>query len=1505
MGGFTLNRRQQLCWLLIVVLFILSGCGEGVINTQTPNVVIPENFKSAAVGEDFILLNWSPVGGADSYRIYHTTNAFADPFKEGKIIPVESPTVSYRHSLLTANTVYRYVITSIVNNAESAPSLPVLEVSTLGVPPNVPQNVKVEALDQAVKITWLMKKGETYNLYWDTEASITRLSPTTKKIEDVSSPYTHDKDDSDAPLVNGTAYYYLMEAVNEYGTSGATNRNSAKPRGQNAPIAPANFSAEGLNGQVRLTWDSSQGAVSYKIYWSSAATIDINSHPAERTITVTGTEYLHEDLVNNLTFYYVVTAVATETIESNPSEIKSAIPSANAIPTSPFDVKAVPGDGKVMITWRGPATATYTLYWSTEPEVSSKSPNIFTNATSPFTHEPVANDVTYYYVLTATVAGGISRDSELDSAKPYEGAVVRPDPPTNFKAVPGDSLIKLTWDVAVGATRYNIYWSLTPDFIINQQTNVILVGILEHSHLQLSNGVTYYYRLSALNDAGESDHTEEISASPRASTVTGDSLRGGRLYVQWWEENGASQPQTDHVLWEDRAKFIDKYINEKTGAATWSCQTCHGWDYKGASGNSGPMSRDYTGFPGLILAAQNKSIDDISAFIRAGETSGGKSHGFIDVLSEADISDLSLFVKEAVNDPGYSWSGDLTAGESIYTTPIENNAGAGCDASGCHAGDSEAVANVALYDADRFLHIVRFGLPEVMMGGLDLNEAKNVLAYTWKSLVVGNVENNFSIGDLQSFNSTADIASGGSLYDRWWTLIDYDNKAAGGQPPVPQGGHPLWVSPNDIIAGAETWRCKECHGWDYRGVDGQYGAGNHFSGVKGIIATDANPTMKYNGASQLYEFLRSGGEDGLHAYSSLFDDKYIYQLVQFIETIRQEATQGQAPHNLINDQTGEPFSYDIALGKLYYEDNNMGRCARSSCHKKDGKRFPFKDRDPDRGEIQLVDTTAKLNPWEFLHRIRYGFVQASDVRRMKGVIEYIPEEIKTLESSINILAYSQTDLLPNIARGGRLYDTWWKENADEAPVGEHPLWPTSNATQGTETWRCSSCHGWDYKGNQGVLADSGHPLFTDIKGVLDLTMAPESIVDFLLDGTVNNPSDHALNSYMKRQDISDISEFLTNGEQQGVADIQAAIEAGNAQLGQDIYQGITPGNCVNCHGAQGTSISNVDVSQVAKQTPHQLAHTVRFGQPGSLMVPSITRFTGLSPEEAGHVLAFVKTLSGGVVVPPVIEPPPGTSTYSYATANVERGGRLYDTWWMEMQTSDASVQPPSSINPFWDQRDKLNIADPANPAQDTWRCITCHAWNYKGIEFYPTDRDVDNLIYKLQLRQGQMTSPEELQEFIFNWIKNGSREIHNFGSEKSGLPSILGERELWDLTRFIIEGTLDTANFIYRTTGELVPLFVDANNGKSLYEGKKEASVNCLSCHGADGRTLPSGAVQAELDIFAVAKQNPWRFLHKVRFSQPGSSMPAIIGIGVLNDADVRDITGYAQKVFDIRGVLP
>ena len=48
--------------------------------------------------------------------------------------------------------------------------------------------------------------------------------------------------------------------------------------------------------------------------------------------------------------------------------------------------------------------------------------------------------------------------------------------------------------------------------------------------------------------------------------------------------------------------------------------------------------------------------------------------------------------------------------------------------------------------------------------------------------------------------------------------------------PAPSGDHPMWARRPDAEAnsrsGADTWRCKECHGWDYKGKDGAYAKGS-------------------------------------------------------------------------------------------------------------------------------------------------------------------------------------------------------------------------------------------------------------------------------------------------------------------------------------------------------------------------------------------------------------------------------------------------------------------------------------------------------------------------------------------------------------------------------------------------------------------------------------------------------------------------------------------------------
>jgi len=77
--------------------------------------------------------------------------------------------------------------------------------------------------------------------------------------------------------------------------------------------------------------------------------------------------------------------------------------------------------------------------------------------------------------------------------------------------------------------------------------------------------------------------------------------------------------------------------------------------------------------------------------------------------------------------------------------------------------------------------------------------------------------------------NSADIVKGGKLYDKWW-------KVNGGTEPTTDF-NPVWASQTtNTRSGADTWRCKECHGWDYVGNLGRYSSGSHFTGFAGVFS---------------------------------------------------------------------------------------------------------------------------------------------------------------------------------------------------------------------------------------------------------------------------------------------------------------------------------------------------------------------------------------------------------------------------------------------------------------------------------------------------------------------------------------------------------------------------------------------------------------------------------------------------------------------------------------------
>lgn len=201
---------------------------------------------------------------------------------------------------------------------------------------------------------------------------------------------------------------------------------------------------------------------------------------------------------------------------------------------------------------------------------------------------------------------------------------------------------------------------------------------------------------------------------------------------------------------------------------------------------------------------------------------------------------------------------------------------------------------------------------------------------------------------------------GGQLYDKWFAVMPNAKK--------PTTTHTSYRGDNR--KGNTTWRCKECHGWDYKGVNGAYSKGSHHSGIKGVDA--------YAGKS-LREIIKIITND-THALKNILGKKEINALALFI-------SKGQIDSfGFIDMKTKKVTGDKIAGGKLF-----NGICA--GCHGVDGKMINFKEAPK---EVYVGDTTRN-NPWETLHKIRFG--HPGSVMTSLFVLP--------MQSQVNILSYIQ------------------------------------------------------------------------------------------------------------------------------------------------------------------------------------------------------------------------------------------------------------------------------------------------------------------------------------------------------------------------------------------------------------------------------------------------------------------------------------------------------------------
>lgn len=233
------------------------------------------------------------------------------------------------------------------------------------------------------------------------------------------------------------------------------------------------------------------------------------------------------------------------------------------------------------------------------------------------------------------------------------------------------------------------------------------------------------------------------------------------------------------------------------------------------------------------------------------------------------------------------------------------------------------------------------------------------------ALLVGSVmtvSNTVVANGIENETELFTILRGGQIYDNWVSATEADK---------PKATHPSYPKAGKK-KGASTWRCKECHGWDYRGADGAYAKGSHYTGIMGVrswVGKDPDAIAKVV-RNEAHGYTKAILSDNAVAKVSLFLSRGQIDMDQYIERKTKKARG------------------DANRGARFYQT------VCSICHGFDGREINFKD-DPKK---EYIGTVAAANPWETLHKIRNG--QPGVAMPALGAL--------SIQDQVDILAYTQT-----------------------------------------------------------------------------------------------------------------------------------------------------------------------------------------------------------------------------------------------------------------------------------------------------------------------------------------------------------------------------------------------------------------------------------------------------------------------------------------------------------------
>ena len=241
----------------------------------------PEISKLESVNGG-VKISWNKPNGAEKYRIYYKGS-------KGWTRLADTTSTAYTDSKVSSGKTYTYTVRCINSSATKFTSgydskgKSVKYISA-------PKITKAESVNGGVKLTWSKVKGaEKYRVYYKGSKGWTRLADTT------STSYT------DSKVSSGKTYTYTVRCINSSATK-FTSGYDSKGKTVKYISAPKITKAESVNGGVKISWNKSNGAEKYRVYYKG-------SKGWTRLADTTSTSYTDSKVSSGETYTYTVRCI--------------------------------------------------------------------------------------------------------------------------------------------------------------------------------------------------------------------------------------------------------------------------------------------------------------------------------------------------------------------------------------------------------------------------------------------------------------------------------------------------------------------------------------------------------------------------------------------------------------------------------------------------------------------------------------------------------------------------------------------------------------------------------------------------------------------------------------------------------------------------------------------------------------------------------------------------------------------------------------------------------------------------------------------------------------------------------------------------------------------------------------------------------------------------------------------------------------------------------------------